>query len=265
MSVNVSFTLGNLPANYCFSTLQAYANDIIALLTGTISGGFAGVIIGANTPAVGDQGKAWIKTDSSGNPIGLFLYQGAWLRPNPTPPGGVTGERRIWTGIENPDLWLYDGGDGTNPGGGVTATTGAMWMIDTAFAFKVPIGAGTNPVAYGGVNTTIAVNGTAGEEKHVMAALEDALHSHVMGNWDQTGGVNTHMAFVAPGTSPAIASTPSMNIGTTIQGGPPTLTQGNLVTSLAVAEANATNAHNTLPPVLGVSFIRRTGRIYYVG
>jgi hypothetical protein len=263
VSVNVSFTEAPLSSGYCFTTFNQLAQDIIANLTGIITGNFSGVSKGATAPV--DLTQVWVKTDPSGNPIGVFVYLGAWLWPNPKAPG--SGERMIWDGVLSgpAGLYSYDGGD--NNGAVQTLTTGAMWIEDPNWVFRIPMGQGTNP--FGGYNgnpaTVLGQGALLGEEKHVMAALEDALHSHVMGNWDQTGGVNTHMAFVAPGTSPAIASTPSMNIGTTIQGGPPTLTQGNLVTSLAVAEQNATNAHNTLPPVRGIYMAKRTVRQFYTG
>lgn len=67
-----------------------------------------------------------------GDPVRWFTWNGtAWVWPNPNPPSGDV--RLFWAGTE-PDLWFYDGGDGTDPAivGSVTDVAGAMWVKDAA-------------------------------------------------------------------------------------------------------------------------------------
>ena len=63
-----------------------------------------------------------------GTAIRWFMWDGArWSWPNPVP--SSSGARQIWADTE-PNLWYYDGGDGTDPAN-ASDYVGGMWMKDT--------------------------------------------------------------------------------------------------------------------------------------
>jgi len=238
--LQIQFTMGNFPEGYCFSGVQSYANDLVALLTGIVPGG-AGLVISANVPAPGDQNKLWVRLNSDGTMEGIYIFLGVWLRPHPSPPN-VNAVPLIWKGTE-PDLWAYDGGDGTDPSANPpTDTTGAMYMRDTDFGaddgsipFRVPIGSGKNSVTYdGNPATQINVGDTGGEERHKLVVGELASHTHdfVVNHETGQGGAGYKRDNDATQGSPAL---------TTVATG------GDL-------------SHQNLPPYRGVIFARRTVR-----
>jgi hypothetical protein len=256
VAIPVTFQLASFPDGFCWQTAQQYANAIVAALSGFIGGNFNGVIIGANSPQLTDQDKLWVRTDANGRPLGIFLYQGTWLWPHPIEPSSP--ERRIWVGSEA-DLWSYDGGDGTNPTSTApTATSGAMWQRDTDFDFKLPIGAGTNPVTYdGNPGTVIAIGGTAGEERHTMLINESGPHKHWICSDDTITGVT------AGPTDMTNAQTLAGRVSHAGDGAALFQAAGNGTTANIGLTSNptvATVSHQNLPPVKGVLFIKRTSR-----
>lgn len=276
MSVVVTNQMGNFPDGFCFENPQQFANAMVALITSFISGNFNGLIISPSEPAVQDQDKLWLKTDSSGRPIGFYSFLGQWLWPNPIPVNSP--ERRIWTGSES-SVWSYDGGDGTDPGSNPpTIVSGAMWKVDHDFDFRFPIGAGQNSVIYTppGTNSSISVgqnvdnNGNPGEERHILTDTEIA-HIHEMlaqvtlsgqaGDptsgapsvpptasnflpwWiKHTGDDATMFSAHGTATAPTVASTSDVN------GAAPVITRVS---------------HQNMPPFHGVFFIQRTARQFY--
>jgi hypothetical protein len=235
MSLTVEKNLANFPAGYCWQGVQEYATDLIALLTLTVPGTFTTFNFGPATPDPEFQDRPWIKTTLDGKLEGLYTYSGVWLRPHPLPP--ATNYIAIWKGAET-DLWSFDGGDGTDPASNPpTETTGAMWVVDTDFAFRVPIGAGTNPTAYDGAQTTLTIGATGGEEKHVLDSLEHAQHNHRL-DYIQTNA--------GPGAGIVVAQLPL--------GGSASNT-GN---------QGAGDAHNNMMPFRTVHYIKRSARRYYV-
>lgn len=257
MSIPVSLSWGKLANGYCFVSPESYKNDIFALITASVAGSFSGVIIGQNIPATGDRDKLWLRTDAFGRPVGFFLFQGQWIYPHPAAPSDS--ERRIWVGAET-DLWSYDGGDGTDPSSSApTAVSGAMWMRDTDFDFKFPVGAGTNLTVYAAdtparAATSIAVGGVGGAERVKLVQAEGALPSHFhidgtpVGN-DQVGDAdNAWYGMDADGTTKFFDQ---RNSGAA----------GRRHTSTEAVDA--VNTHENMPPYRGVYFIRRTARVYF--
>lgn len=234
MSSNVNFSLANFPSGYCFPGVQQYATDLVALLTGTVN--TAGkILIGPNAPAPADQDGVWLRT-VGGYLEGVYLYLGVWARPHPIPPS--SNSRFLYAGADGAaDLWLYDGGDGTDPAT-ATLTSGSMWAVDHAFDFKMPIGPGTNGVTYdGNPATIIAQGGTGGEERHKLLATESgvAAHTHDLTQYSLINGSN----FNAGGNN---------DRGGSVTGG---VTGGAAPASLS---------HQNLPPFLGIYFIKRSAR-----
>jgi len=262
MSVNVSFSWGNLPANYCFSTLEAYKNDIFNLLTGNIGGNFNGVIISTTTPAVGDRDKLWVKIDSTGRPLGNFIYLGSWIWPHPTPASG--GERRMYAGTNDAaGLWAYDGGDGTDPAG-ATPTTGSMWAVDHDFDFAIPMGPGTNPLTYdGGAATVLAEGGVAGATLGAEKGLIDKTElPPIQLGILNTGGASGYLQSVHSTGTPAATGEGLGESGVVTQN---TALTDFLNNPQGGGTSVAQKHHSNLPPVRGIWFIKRSARMYYVG
>lgn len=271
MPIPVVIQWGNLPEGACFQDPESYKNLIFSLLSASVSGNFSGVVISPTLPDPSQQSNLWVKTDPYGNPIGNFLFSsGQWIWPHPIAPG--TGYRMIWRGTEA-DLWSFDGGDGSDPiATPPTATTGAMWQIDTDFSFRFPLGMGngntaTNPVAYdGGPATTVLQGATGGEERHVLITDEEAIHRHFIANTDK----DTPDANAPNLSSSNFVAERAHDTGSNGASGDPDLKyslQGT-ATDCTVGQTSAAGAgksHQNMPPYLVVGFCRRTGRRYLVG
>lgn len=224
----ITLTAPSLPANYCPASYQKLANDIIggtqATFNSTIGNSFFN--FGPTYPAINNQIFPWL--DQDGN---WWIYdQSLWLRKNPVAAGGF--DRRIFVGTTT-DLLSYDGGDGTAT---ATTTTGPMWMVDTLFDARFPVGAGafaaSGAVAVLGTATSTSI---VGEDQHTLTVPEIPAHTHnffpLVTADANNGGAN------------------GVQYGTT----------ANVATSSTGGGA----AHNNLPPFYGVYFIKRTIRVYY--
>ena len=225
----ITLTAPSLPANYCPASYQKLANDIIggtqATFNSTIGNSFFN--FGPTYPAINNRIYPWL--DQDGN---WWIYdQGFWAYKNPVAAGGF--DRRIFVGTTT-DLLSYDGGDGTS--GTPTNYTGAMWMVDTLFDARFPVGAGafaaSGAVAVLGTATSTSI---VGEDQHTLTVPEIPAHTHnffpLVTADANNGGAN------------------GVQYGTT----------ANVATSSTGGGA----AHNNLPPFYGVYFIKRTSRVYY--
>ena len=223
----ITLTAPSLPANYCPASYQKLANDIIggtqATFNSTIGNSFFN--FGPTYPAINNRIYPWL--DENGQ---WWIYdQGFWLRKNPVT---AAYERRIYVGTTT-DLLSYDGGDGTAT---ATTTTGPMWMVDTLFDARFPVGAGafaaSGAVAVLGTATSTSI---VGEDQHTLTVPEIPAHTHnffpLVTADANNGGAN------------------GVQYGTT----------ANVATSSTGGGA----AHNNLPPFYGVYFIKRTSRVYY--
>ena len=224
----ITLTAPSLPANYCPASYQKLANDIIggtqATFNSTIGNSFFN--FGPTYPAINNQIFPWL--DQDGN---WWIYnQSLWLRKNPVAAGGF--DRRIFVGTTT-DLLSYDGGDGTAT---ATTTTGPMWMVDTLFDARFPVGAGafaaSGAVAVLGIATSTSI---VGEDQHTLTVPEIPAH--------------THNFF------PLVTADANNGGANGVQDG----TTANVATSSTGGGA----AHNNLPPFYGVYFIKRTSRVYY--
>lgn len=231
-----------LPNGYCPdgpNAYQQFANDLIDGTTATVAAGNTGYNYGNNIPGTSDQNKPWLRLFGDGTPDRWYVYSsGVWIAKHQSPASGS--ERRMWVGIEA-DLVNYDGG----AAGSITATTGAMWAVDHAFDFRMPLGAGTSPAP---LSTVIAPTNTGGEEKHTNLLTEIPNHAHVLNHYPVnvgTGTLDIAMPYGSPGGFFGGALTSAL-------GGNP-----------AGSPANSTDPHNNMPPYYGVFFIKRTARIFY--
>ena len=223
-----TLTAPSLPTNYCPLSYQNLANDIIegtqVTFNSTIGNSFFN--FGPSIPAINNRIYPWL--DENGQ--WWIFSQGVWLYKNPVVKEGY--DRRIFVGTTT-DLLSYDGGDGTAVAGD---TFGPMWMVDTSFDARFPVGAGTFAAS-----GAVAVNGTAtatsivGEDQHTLTIPEIPAHTHnffPLAKADaNNGGANG--------------------------------TQYGTTANVATSSTGGDGPHNNLPPFYGVYFIKRTSRIYY--
>jgi len=220
-------------------TKEYRPQDITASFTPAFS-------IGNSLPTTIDP-PVWLRTERDatettgfdyGQMIRWFVWDASvskWLSPHPSPASGS--EVRIWKGTESA-LWAYDGGDGANPVyNPPTDSTGSMWEVDLDFAFRFPVGAGTNSETYDGDPAkTIAPGETGGEERHTLAIPEIPAHAHTYVQWAGVAGGPFDLSVgIQYGFLPA-SNTSSVGGG---------------------------ESHENLPPYRGVYFIKRTARKFY--
>lgn len=220
---------GTLDSGFCPATLQEMLVGFSAKQSVTFPDTFAGVTMSSTKPV--DTTQAWYQLDSLGRPVRLYTFaQGAWLSLHPCVPGFTM----IWTSAL-PNFNTFDGGDAN----ALSPISGPMWEVVTALAARVPLGAGTLPIS----TTVVAIGDTGGEEKHVITTAELPIHNHPRNNENKTE--------IATLTVPG--DTIDTNFGTT-QNGKTTGITGN---------TGGDQAHQNMPPYLGVAFLRRTARLFY--
>lgn len=235
--VPVQFTPPNL-LNYCFSSWNQLGIDFVSRLTGYLPGTFALPVFGDATPGVDDRDKFWVRTIAN-RFDDIYTYDptiALWTaRFRPDPDGGA--KVQIYTG--DPALIpTLDGG--TNVA--VTAYQGPFWIIAAEFAARFPLGLGTLP------STLVITDGlTGGEENHTLLLTE--IPSHVHDEQVMNGGGATNTIPLEPVGVPT--SFTDAGVATLPAGGDPGTTP-----------PNQTAPHNTMPPYIGCTFIRRTARIY---
>lgn len=192
-----------------------------------------GVIISEDAPVPEDRDKMWVKVDSSGIPLGQFVYgNGQWVWPHEVPP--VSSTRWLWVG-DLVSLATFDGGTVGSP-----PYAGAFWEEDTDFAGRSPMAPGNIPTAV--PTKSLSVGENYGEGAHMQTVDEVGPHTHPIVPRDQledTGSGNLD-GITSSGTGPSIGTlTAGQNEYTTTQ-----------------------QAMPIIHPVRGVYIIKRTARIY---
>lgn len=210
--------------------------------------------------------KGWIPT-SGGVPIYpgvVFIWHavvGHWVS-------------RHWKGPQDPRPEIYigtlaalptfDGGDINPPGIG----SGPMWEEWVPGRGRVPVGVGLIPGSSPAATILAPLDtqdslGNSGEYKHTLSGAEGAVEDHVhpIGNGDAgTGDIG--LAYKTPAVT-----TPNYNAFGNTGGGPIALpvTVANLI-SLKANDGNGivSDPHNTMQPYVGVYFIQRTIRQFYL-
>jgi hypothetical protein len=258
----ITLTPPSLPVSYCPLNYQNLANDIIggtqAVFNSTIGNSFFN--FGPTYPSINNRIYPWL--DENGQ---WWIYaQGVWLYKNPVAANGY--DRRIFVGTTT-DLLSYDGGDGTAVAGD---TSGPMWMVDTSFDARFPVGVGAFAAS-----GAVAVNGTAtatsivGEDKHTLTVPKTPFNEHTHGVAQLIAPANDDYYLVNKSWS-GLGSYPTQILqgaaGSGGGGSGPNITTGDIGTTTADKTGNDTQnavGHNNLPPFYGVYFIKRTNRIYY--
>jgi len=107
MSLPVTVTFGTAPDGTCPTTFNDLIVQLNALVSATTTGSYVPYVVGAVTPSVDDQNKAWIRLDNAGRPLGTFLfYAGSWRRQY----NGKFNEITMFNG--NPSLFFDSNGLG---------------------------------------------------------------------------------------------------------------------------------------------------------
>lgn len=235
---------GVLPQGLCAQSYQELLNAFANVSTVTLPTESDSFVIQSNAPDPSARGtKFWLQLDTLGRPVRIYWYaQGYWLAQHPEQPGMI----KIWTGAV-PDFTTFDGGDAS----ALTAYTGPMWQIATELNALFPVGAqqGVSQFASG---TAVNPGDTGGEEKHILSTDEIPAHQHLTVN----NGDGTQL----PNAANTIAFQGHMFGGST------DYSLG--ATAAAAVSGLSSNSggglgHSTLPPYLGVTFLKRTTRLYY--
>ncbi len=232
---NVNITTANVPAGYCAGNLPELWTFLVSLLEADLAGSLNTFNDGTTTPSPDDQDKPWFRAAADGLPDAWSRFVGgAWVSKHPMAPGLIN----LYLGTEA-SIDTLDGGEV----GAVTATTGPMWEKVSAFDARFPVGVGTFPST-----TAVLVSGTGGEEKHTLIRTElpdiKLSTDSIIRNNVQDGGT-------------ANCYGPDTTVGAFVEDDP-------LMTEELSGDTDSTNnAHNNLPPYIGVFFIRRTNRTHY--
>ncbi len=243
----IKVTPGTLPSPYCYTTAQQLNEDILSLAFWELQSNVGNTFFnwGSTIPSTDNQAFPWLRT-GAGSLNGWYEYtaNGNWVMANPE--AASSPKRVIFVGTDI-EVLSYDGGDGTDPDliGGTGNDFGPMWRIDSSFASKIPMGAGTLPV-----NGALAVGASLGTETHTLIEAELPPHKHLESAYygtnhivyDDSNGVITDL-----GNDPVIAESGSVQRLKTY-----TNPGAGIATPISI-----------IPPVFGVYFIKRTSRVFY--
>ena len=202
-------------------------------------------VLGPDTPSAIDRDKLWVKT-VGGYPTKNFVYYtGKWVWPHEVQPGD--GRAVIYTGTLA-SINTIDGGN-TNA---VSLFDGPFWEVNSVFDAAFPVGVGN--FASG---TAITPGGTGGLEKVTLASNEIPEHIH------------DGKAYIR-GTKTTTVTDPSGNSDYFYHendGHTNSATHSYAEAGVQTTELVGTSgeSHDNVPPFVGVYFISRTARQYYVG
>lgn len=148
-----------------------------------------------------------------------------------------------------------------------------MWEIDVLFDGRTPTGVGVIPTSapaasiVNPLDTTDSL-GNSGEYKHVLTGAEGAVadHDHPVGLFNSGGGGNADDAFFNKVT-PAVGT--AGWTGRYITGGDGIVSAAQTTADIYTLQANDGNGvvsagHSSMQPYIGVFFIKRTSRAFYV-
>lgn len=264
------------PAGYCPTSYQELSDAIIngTQVTFLIDTGNYLYNYGSTTPAPENRIYPWLNTDDG---LWYNFKFGMWVSPV-APRDLVDGFRQMYLPVQGTlesAVWSLDSGDGTDPSvsGNVTLYSGAMWAVDHSMDGRFPVGAGTVPnsdLGSGSAQIGIAQPADSfarqGEYAHLLTDAEGAVggHTHPFGLTNLAGGGHADDAFFA---HTAVIPTTAYDgyyvtgSGVVVQA---TENQANLYTLKANDGNGVTSvAHNTMPPYLGVWWLKHTARKYY--
>jgi len=244
MATTISITSQSVPTGFCFTNWNESWPILVSLLRaslgetsssgGTVDLGTSGFInIGKSTPDQDDRDKPWLRINSNDSVDRWYWWDigvSAWVWPHEVPPS----DDRIYmfVGLDTAVATL-DGGDALPTP--IAATTGQFWEIYTPLQARFPVGVGTFPVSL----TNVTRLGTGGVDQYTLTTDQIPAHTHIIRNPYGSGG-----------TAPGFEGTGNDAPGTY-----------NLTTDVNVTLGSPVN---NIPPYMGVYFIKRTARKFYV-
>ena len=258
-TVLVNALPGTLPVGFCptgATALQDLYNEFILRTQFSLSADKAFYNFGPTAPTPENRQFPWLQT-SNGYPVRWWVFFGGfWVWPHAVPASSHM--ENIWRG-DTTALITFDGGEA----GPITATTGAMWEVDTDFDGRSPMGVGAIPTS--NPAKTLALDENFGEGAHSLVKDELPLLTDILkvgvrvsaaghdssppgydgGSGGQGNLGNTNDSSIYPGSTADDNGFP----------------QAKLTTTQTVPQTNIT--HNTVHPVRGCYIIKRTARIYY--
>lgn len=260
MTVLVNATPGTLPPGFCptgVTALQDLYNEFILKTQFSLSADKAFYNYGDVAPTPENRVFPWLQT-SAGYPVRWWVYvagAGYWLSPYPFPASSYL--RQIWAGTED-QLDVYDGGEAA----AVTNISGPFWEIDSVFNGRSPMGVGDIPTASPAKNLSLGEDFGEGATVLTGTQLPDISTLIKIGvaipgtGHDSPGDGSTYDgggAAINAGYTNDTAMYPSQQ----------TWSNGFPKASVATLQTAVGEAHNTVHPVHGVYFIKRTARLYY--
>lgn len=228
-------TPGTLPAGACPSSYQEMLNLFSTFQSVTFPSSQGNLVVSATTPA--DTTATWLQLDSLGRPVRIYYFaSGAWLSLHPCVPGFTM----IWTQTL-PTMNTFDGGDAS----ALSAISGPMWEVVTAMGARFPLGAGTLPST-----TVIAIGDTGGTEDTTLTVPNIPAHGHQLWVGSSDGAQSGIREALQTCDSPASGTSAAYK---TNDG-----SHNNYVQN-----SGSGTAFSNMPPYFGVSFLRRTARLFY--
>lgn len=231
------------------SSFQAMLNAVAQYVSIQGGGAFNGINFGSQTPAPQNRGLPWFKTDASGNPLGLFSWNGtAWVS---IPTGAASGPTSSYPSNPANGALFYDttlnclvmfnaSQNAWTTASGVpgdvkfvTATTIAAALASNPGWAQYTAANGCVLGASGDATSIAAAHaqGTVvGEENHTLTINELAAHVHAEIYGTYTGAFQNgpQPSGVYPAVTPGTSAVPLANTASTGGGA----------------------AHNTLQPTL---------------
>lgn len=232
MGQPVDITTSSIPNDFCFTTWPAFWTFGVSLLSAELQGDTNTFNAGDTTPAPNNRDKPWLPPSAASANPPAFVYNfdnGYWLLPHPIPAGIVV----MYEGSEA-SIETFDGGEA----GAITETTGPMWQKVSALNAKIPIGPGTLPST-----RVITQGGTLGSEK--VELLEANIPLHELQGYALNDGANLSESRLIADDDRNANALP------------------NPIDSFGGDADGATVAHENMPPVYGIFFIKKTARKFY--
>jgi hypothetical protein len=229
MALNLFLAPGTVPdGDPLPGNLQALINVVAQYMGIDGADGFSGMNYGSDTPSPENRSYPWFKTDTDGNPIGLYSWNGsAWVAIPTIVASGPTGSRPLNPAVGTKYLdttinveLMFNNGAWTTAAG----SPGDIKFVNTDTIENALL---VNPgwIQYGAASgrvigaagsgtglTARAVGATVGEENHTLTINELPSHTHTteLANANADGNdYNTDQGLSghnAPG--PAGSSTP---------------------------------------------------------
>lgn len=249
MSLNLLLQAGTLPSGTPLpGNAQALVNMVAQYLAITGGQGFVSVNFGPNTPTPDNRDKPWFKTDSIGNPVGFFSWNGlAWASIPVTTASGPTSQRPATAAV---GVQFYDTTIGAllvYSSSGWTTATGTVGDVKEVKAVDLATALKNNPgwvqdtdsigLVVGGAGGATSITAAhpyasvIGEENHTLTVAELAPHTHTLisgNNWAPYSGQHQN-GTQPPGVYPIVT---------------------NQAAATSTASTGSGTPHNTIQPTI---------------